>query len=95
MAHRNSAVLARVERSGMGLVRPSSGLEALQIVLSGSVTGRLAQARLAQDSMLPNWLIACECVELVIGDLVMKKHNVAQVFFSTASPAGGRKPLPV
>lgn len=43
MAQRNAAVLARVGRSGMGLVQPADGLEALQSVLASSSTGQWAQ----------------------------------------------------
>ena len=43
MAHGNTAVLTRVERSGMGLVRPTQGLEALGAVLSGGTSPPLAQ----------------------------------------------------
>lgn len=43
MAHRNAAVLTRVGRSGMGLVQPVGGLEALQAVLAESTHGQWAQ----------------------------------------------------
>jgi 3-oxoacyl-(acyl-carrier-protein) synthase/acyl carrier protein len=44
MAHGNAAVLARVERSGLGVVQPGGGLGALRAVLVGAAAGRLVQA---------------------------------------------------
>ena len=41
MAHGNAAVLARVEKAGLGVVAPPRGLAALQAVLSGSATAQL------------------------------------------------------
>ena len=43
MAHANAALLARIEKSGLGLVVPHRGLEALQEVLSGAGAGSLVQ----------------------------------------------------
>lgn len=45
MAHGNAAVLTRVERSGMGLVLPTKGLEALLAVLGSRPTQHLGQVR--------------------------------------------------
>ena len=45
MAHGNTAVLARVEKSGLGVVAPPRGLAALQAVLSGSASAQLVQVR--------------------------------------------------
>lgn len=43
MAQRNVSVLARVGRSGMGLIQPIDGLESLQRVLAGSTKSQWAQ----------------------------------------------------
>lgn len=45
MAHQNAAVLARVEKSGLGVIKPTQGLNALEQVLAGSQTGTLTQVR--------------------------------------------------
>ena len=45
MAHGNTAVLASVEKSGLGVVAPARGLAALQAVLSGSASAQLVQVR--------------------------------------------------
>ena len=45
MAHGNAMVLARVERSGLGVVQPARGLAALQAVLGGSASAQLVQVR--------------------------------------------------
>ena len=50
MAHGNAAVLTRVERSGMGLVLPAKGLEALLTVLDSLPTQRLGQVRSRRQS---------------------------------------------
>ena len=44
MAHGNAAVLARVDKSGLGVVQPAEGLAALLAVLSASSSPRLVQS---------------------------------------------------
>lgn len=47
MAHSNVTVLTRVERSGMGLVQPVRGLQALLSVMGSSATQPLSQVSCA------------------------------------------------
>lgn len=44
MAHGNTALLTRVEQSGLGVVRPEAGLSALNTVLEHVSTGRLVHS---------------------------------------------------
>ncbi len=63
MAHGNAAVLTRVERSGMGLVQPVRGLEALLAVLGSSATQPMPQVRscaaIASRLCMGNRAFAC------------------------------------
>lgn len=47
MASANAALLARIERSGMGVINPARGLAALQAILSGSSSSRFAPSIIA------------------------------------------------
>jgi hypothetical protein len=47
MAAQSAAVLARIERSGMGVIKPAAGLDLLRILLSASIQ--------SAPQVLPPW----------------------------------------
>ena len=59
MAAQNAAVLARIERLGMGVMKPAAGLDLLRTMLSASVQGPpqvLVSVLIGAFSGAPSWL---------------------------------------
>ena len=87
MAHGNAAVLARVERSGMGVVVPTRGLAALQSVLAGSASAQLVQA-IASPFRFERLLHGLDAAPYIFGDVAPPlEGSTSQAAPTVAEPA--------
>lgn len=69
MASQNAAVLARIQRSGMGIIAPAAGLAALQAILSAApLSSAAAAAVIANPFEWPRMLQAARPVPPVFAE---------------------------
>jgi hypothetical protein len=91
MASANAALLARMERSGMGVIPPARGLTALQAILNSSSSSRFAPSVIASPFSWARLLQQAKAVPPVFAE----HAAAALVSGKEASTAAERRPVTV